>query len=740
MKYILLILTVLIAFYSQAQHITGSVFENTSQGKQPLPGVNIYWQGTNSGTTTDENGNFKVSRKNGKNLLTFSFVGYSSKTIEVDADHPVEVILVPDLELGEITIVEKDRGTYFSTINPISTQHIGIAELHKAACCNLAESFETNPSVDVNYSDAVTGAKQIKLLGLDGVYSLLQTENIPNLRGLATNLGINYIPGPWMESISVSKGAASVLNGYESVAGQINVEYKKPDSNEKLHLNLFSSDEGKVEFNANTSFRIKSDNITSGFLIHAENLSNRLDHNHDGFLDHPLSGQVNVSNRWKFNDHKGFMAQLGINVLHENRLGGQKEFERGMQRNTSNPYGISIETNRFEVYFKIGYVWPDQRTALAYLTNFAGHGTKSFYGVNDYIADESRFYGNLVFTRDLDKNHLHSINTGLSYVFDSYDEDLYGSGFSRSEKVPGVFAEYTFKPGDNFTVLAGLRADFHNLFGTFYTPRMHLKYRIKDHYTIRLSAGKGYRSANVVAENIYLLAGSRPMQWEKDLIQEKAWNYGIGLVQDYLLFNRDLQVNIEFFRTDFQNQLIIDRETSETHIRLMPLAGKSYSNSFQADVRYQPNERLDLTLAYRRNDVWQTIGGRLMEQPLNSRYKGLISLNYYSNLKKWMFDYTVQFNGSGRIPRYGDVWQKQDAVSPDFYAFSPFTIMNAQITRYFRYWNIYVGSENLTDFRQKHPVQGASDPFGQDFDATNVWGPILGRRVYMGLRFTLNYN
>jgi len=309
----------------------------------------------------------------------------------------------------------------------------------------------------------------------------------------------------------------------------------------------------------------------------------------------------------------------------------------------------------------------------------------------------------------------------------------------RKEQVPGIFAEYTLKPNPDFTLLAGIRTDFHNLLGTFVTPRIHLRYNMGEHITIRASAGKGYRTANVISENNYLMASARKMQWSHEVFQEEAWNYGFALVQHYTLWGRELQINAEYFRTDFQTQLVVDRETSASNIILAPLDGQSYSNSLQFDLRYEPIERLDVLLAYRLNDVKQTIGGQLLEKPLTSRYKGLVTFNYTTNLKKWMFDYTVQFNGGGRIPRVHEEWMDRADISGDFFEFSPYTVMNAQITKYFRYWNVYLGAENFTDFKQKNPVAGADNPFGPEFDATNVWGPVMGRRIYLGLRFNLNY-
>ncbi len=730
-KHFIFILLLLPAI-SMAQSLSGVVSGKESDGTNPLPGVNIYWEGTNKGVVSDANGKFEIKKSSNQHMLVFSFVGFNTKTIHVENPGEIEVVLEPNLEIAEVTVVKKDRGTYLQAMATIKTERIGSAELHKAACCNLAESFETNPSVDVNYSDAVTGAKQIRLLGLDGVYSQLQVENLPDLRGLATTFGLSYIPGPWMESIQVSKGASSVTSGYESVAGQINAEIKKPDSGEKLFLNAYGNAHGKLEFNGNTNLKVYKDMISTAILVHASGQTMRNDDNSDGFMDEPLSSQFQFSNRWKFTNYKGFMTQVGVNVLMEDRLGGQMDFEKDMVQSVNNPYGISIKTNRVTGYMKSGIVSKDERSALAILSNFTGHKTNSFYGITDYDANETRFYGSMIFTRDLDKNAKHTLNAGASYVYDNFSESLYGINLDRVEKVPGIFAEYTLKPVENLTFMAGIRTDFHNLYGTLVTPRMHFRYKINDHYTVRANAGKGFRSANIIAENNYLLAGFRTLSWTEKSMLEEAWNYGVSFVQDYTVWDRSLQINAEYFRTDFMSQLVADRESSATEIILSPLDGKSYANSLQFDVRYQPIERLDVLLAYRLNDTKQTINGELKEFPLNSRYKGLINLNYTTNLKKWMFDYTIQFNGGGRLP--------DNLASAGITEFEPFTLMNAQVTKYFRYGSIYAGAENLTNFTQSNPIAGADNPWAAGFDATNIWGPVVGRKVYLGVRFNLNYN
>lgn len=737
-KYSLIFILLIWSAVGFAQKINGTVYEFNDGNKQVLPGVNIFWMGTQQGTSSDSNGKFEIVNKNNHHMLVFSFVGYKNDTIHVhDGDGKnLEIILSENRELGEVRVVEKDRGNYISQIDPIYTEKITGAELHKAACCNLSESFETNPSVDVSYSDAVTGSKQIKLLGLTGLYTSLQTENYPNLRGLATNYGLTYIPGPWMESIQVSKGASSVVNGYESITGQINVEYKKPDSGELLHLNVFAADDGKMEFNANSSHRV-SDKLSTGIFFHAEDISREIDHNHDGFLDHPLSEQYHFINRWKYSTKQGYIAQAGIDLLTEERIGGQLGYKKGSAQGLGNPYGSFIDNQRASMFFKTGYAWPGQHNkSIGFVSNAAFHNTDAAFGKSNYSADETNLYANLIYSSAFSVQPEHLFTLGASYYYDRMNQTFLAKDYSHQESVPGLYFEWTHKQGGLYTLMAGVRADFHNLFGTFYTPRFHFRYAPSEHLTIRTSAGKGYRTANILAENNYLLSSSRSFRFDEIRMLENAWNFGGSVTQQYQLWGRDFSMGAEFYRTSFIDQLVVDTESSATEILFYPLDGKSYANSYQLDVKYQPFDGLDVTVAYRGNDVKQTIGGQLLEKPLTSRYKGLLTLNYTTPGKSWMFDYTWQLNGGGRIPQTPGA----PAMFQPEKEFNSFTVMNAQVTKYFKKWSVYLGAENLTNFSMDHPVIGAEDPNGPWFDATKIWGPVLGRKIYAGLRFTINKN
>ncbi|MBN2175786.1 MAG: TonB-dependent receptor [Bacteroidales bacterium] len=731
----LFIALILISSDVIGQKISGIVYEMTQQKKKvPLPGVNLYWLGTQQGTISDEEGKFELNAAlNNSNLLVASFVGYLNDTLEINNNEKsVEILLSNNKTLDEFVVTGKQSNTFVSQIDPLYVQTITGAELSRAACCNLSESFETNASVDVAYSDAVSGAKKIELLGLHGKYSQMMTENIPNLRGLSTTYGLGYIPGTWMESIQVSKGTSSVVNGYESITGQINIEYKKPDTEERLFLNAYVNHIGKLEGNFNGS--IKLNNRWSTMLyLHGENLNNKVDHNGDSFVDEPLVKQYHVFNRWKY-AHNNYMAQFGVQLLDEDRTAGQVEFDKTENPENSSYYGINIRTKRYQAWGKTGYIFNNNsETSLGFINSYTYHDQSSFFGLTRYNGSENTYYANLILQSEIG-SHKHKYSTGLSYLYDVYKESLNDSIFNRMESVPGVFFQYTYSNEKNLTLLLGVRSDFHNLYGTFITPRVHVKYNFNEHTILRSSIGKGYRSANIIAENSYLLASSRNIIVKPTIKQEEAWNYGINLTQIFNINDRDLNINIEFYRTDFVNQVVVDRDQSVSEINIYNLDGKSFSNSYQIEAVYELIPRLDVVAAFRYNDVQMTISNKLEREPLVNRYKGLFSLAYKTNLDKWQFDFTTQLNGDARLPdtRENPAIYQRPENSPVY------TIMNVQVTKNFRKWNIYLGVENLTDFKQHDPVIAADDPFGPHFDSSIVWGPIMGRKFYGGIKYWIN--
>ncbi|WP_439185569.1 TonB-dependent receptor [Carboxylicivirga taeanensis] len=740
----LLLISRLSVFAQASEEVTGVVKANEKGKNIELVGANVYWADTQIGTVTDFKGEFVIDRYGSNTQLVVSYIGYETDTIDISNNRFVEVVLQSD-ELDEVLVAGKKAGSHMSRMDPMTKVNITGAELCKAACCNLSESFETNASVDVSYSDAATGAKQIQLLGLSGNYVQMMTENIPNFRGLATLYGLNYIPGAWMESIQISKGTSTVVNGYESLTGQINVEYKKPVDSERFFLNMYANHTGRWESNVNGSIHI-NDKWTTAVLAHYSEDQKSTDENDDGFRDEPLLKQVNFINRWDYNNKKGFTSQIGIKVLDENRLGGQMGFtgSRPDDQNIGSAgqlYGINIDTRRYEGFYKAGYMFDDDITSVALVANYSFHEQNSFYGRKQYDASQKSFYANLIF-QSIIGNESNKFSTGLSVQADEFDEQLWMNfmapdtrqWLNRNEFVPGAYFQYTYTLPEHLTIIAGGRVDYHNEFGTMLTPRLHIKYNLTPNTIIRASAGKGYRTPNVLAENSYLLASSRQINITDNIDQEEAWNYGANITQYIDIAGRELTLNAEYYRTDFENQLVVDADQSVNAVYFYNLDGRSYANNFQVEGKYELLRGLDVVAAWRLNDVKTTYNGELMDRPLISRAKGLVNLSYSTPLKKWQFDFTTQFNGEGRIP--------STLSNPEEYrraeSFGAYQVVNAQVTKYFRKWNVYIGAENLGDFKQDNPIIAGSDPFGEHFDSSLIWGPVMGRRFYFGLRFSID--
>lgn len=604
-------------------------------------------------------------------------------------------------------------------------------ELFKAACCNLGESFTTNPSVDVNYTDAATGARQIRLLGLSGTYVQMLTENVPDFRGAAAPYGLGYVPGPWMQSIQVSKGSASVKNGYESITGQINVEYLKPQAERILNVNLYGDTKSRIEanFDANVHLNPK---LSTGILAHYENNFGHHDEDHDGFLDKARVRQYNVMNRWAYVSDR-YIFQAAVSGIDEERRGGQTAHAAhdGTQR-----YVTEVDTRRAAAFAKNAFIFDkDHGTNLALILSATYHDADALYGRRFYDVRQKTGYASLIFETDF--TPVHKLSAGLSLNHDYYNEryrlthdadaEPSGTRSTSRETVPGAYAQYTLNLDEHLVVMAGLRADHSSLHGTFLTPRFHVKYAPTSAFALRLAAGKGYRTVHPLAEMNYLLASNRRLDIAA-LPQEEAWNYGISTDLKLPLFGHMLTLTAEYYFTNFREQVVADYDADVNKITLHGLDGhRSYSHTAQLQADYTFTRGLTATAAFRYNNVRQYSGGRVQEKPLTSRYKGLLTLSYKTPLELWQFDVTATLNGGGRLPYNGDA----DAPT----RFSPYASLNAQVTRWFRHWSVYVGGENLTGYRQKNAVLGAGDPWGERFDATQVWGPVHGAMAYTGLRF-----
>lgn len=733
----LLFTIILCIFISSAfaQSVVGFVYEkDENTGKlMPLPGANIVVIGQNAGTITDKAGKFTLSIPANAQRIAISFIGFRTDTLNVnDIEKLKSVILQKGTDLGEVNVTAGREGSFVQSMNPVLTTVISKDELEKLPCCNLSESFENNASVDVNYSDAVSGAKQIQMLGLAGVYSQLLAENMPFARGIGSTFGLNYIPGTWMESIQVSKGISTVVNGYESITGQINVEYQKPHKADPFHLNLFASTEGRFEANILGALKL-NEKWSTMLLTHGSTMIMAEDKNNDSFADMPVYEQINLMNRWYY-AHNNTELQFGVRFLTDNRQGGQKILHGENEVNQHPLYNTEVDVNRIEAFAKLGYRIPNTvKSGIGSQYSFVRHQQDMVFGNRQYSATQNSVYTNFIFNTMLVDTR-HDLSTGISFMYDDLNQQYNDSVSTFQEYVPGAFVQYTYNLAEKLNVIVGTRLDYNSNFGMFFTPRVHAKYHLFERTTLRASAGKGYRMPYAITENLASLASSRTVYFEEKIQPEEAWNFGISLNQTFEFSeNRVLKLGADFYRTEFVNQMIVNLDRTARAIYFSNLHGKSYSNSFQSDLTLIPHKSFELNASVRWNEVKVNIDNEMLDKPFSPKFKALLAFSYKTRFDKWQFDVTNQYYGKSRIPSTSD-----NPVEYQLSNFSdPYYILHFQITRRFKHIEVYSGVENATDFTQKNPIIAADEPFGGYFDGSLIWGPMSGRVFYAGLRYTI---
>ena len=741
--FILLFCFLPLTIFAQNQ-LKGYVYEaNEEQKENPLPGANLVWLNTTVGTSTEFDGSFSLPLSKTSNQLVISYVGFKTDTITVNSSKTIKHWLEPTTSLDEVVLDSKVKSTSRSYIQSENIQYVSSDELLKAACCNLSESFETNPSIDVNFSDAVTGTKQIKMLGLSSPYILIATENIPSVRGASQAYGLSFIPGTWVESIQITKGAGSVVNGYESISGQINAELQKPMTDDKVFVNMYAATSERLELNTHFNTNV-SKNISTGLYIHGNTHQEEHDRNNDGFLDMPKFNQINVMNRWQYtNTEKGIVSFLNLKYLDDYKQAGQIDFDPDTDKLTTNNWGSEIDTKRYEVSGKFGYVNADiPWQSLGIQMALSNHQQDSYFGLNEYNIEHTSVYSNVIYNSIISDSR-HKIKTGVNFTYDNYDEFALNTNYDRVERSFGGFFEYSFDNLKKLNLTAGLRFDTHNLLGEFITPRFHLRYSPWSKSAFRASFGRGKRSANIFAENQNLFASSRQFSILNNngpvygLDPEIAWNYGVSYLQGFNLFGRKADVTFDFYRTDFKNQVVVDLENAQA-VSFYNLQGSSYANSFQVEVNYEAFNNFDLRTAYKYYDVKTDYQTGKLSKPLTPKHRFFANAGYKTELKnqsQWKFDATFNWLGEQRFSSTID--------NPIQYQLNKFTptvaTLNMQVTKVFSSkFEIYLGGENITNVKQDNPIVSANDPFGTAFDTNFVYGPIFGSMYYTGLRYKLN--
>ena len=730
---------------AQGQQLTGTVMAEDGEGNlTPLQGASVHYSGTSTGTMAGEDGSFSLPHRGGKGWIVASFIGYAADSVAmpVPAGKKLEFVLRPDaMDAGTVVVRGIQQGTSFSRISTTKTENISSIGLMKMACCTLSESFENSATVTVGFTDAVSGSKQVQLLGLAGIYNQMLAENVPTMRGIASTFGWDFTPGPWLESIQISKGASSVVNGYESISGQMNLEFKKPEETEDLFINLFANDALRFEGNVTAATKV-ADNLWTGLLMHGSIEDKGHDDNDDGFLDMPKKKFVNLYNRWLYqNPHSGLESRTGLKFLYEDRTGGQAD-----RPATGRMYTTDIANRNFTVENKTGFpVGSKTGQSLGIITAFTHHEQNSTLGLKEVSGTQNSLYANVLLNSYFGST-MHSYTAGASFSYDHhnllYSDDSPLSltprtDLGREEAVPGLFAQYTYTPTEKLTLMAGVRGDYNSRHGWLVTPRANVRYAPAAFVVLRASAGRGFRSPEPLTDNIGALASSRALHIGNiaDAGMDDAWNWG-GNVSFYIPVwsGRDMVVSFDYFNTRFRRQTIVDTERDPNNVYYYQVLNGSYAEVWQADVSLTLVEGLDLFCAFRYNDTRITLTDGAteyrVEKPLTASYRGLMNLSYATRFRKWVFDLTAQVNGPSRLPSltgYGAPTEH----SPVYWMWF------AQITKNTRRFDIYAGVENIFDYKQRNPIMGAADPFGAGFDSSRIWGPLTGRKIYAGIRLRI---
>ncbi|MBC7448004.1 MAG: TonB-dependent receptor [Hymenobacteraceae bacterium] len=750
-RWLLLSSVVVVAVPSWAQTpalgsppLTGRVAE-ADGAREALPGASVFWLGTRQGTAADAAGRFSIAYPATPPpwRLVVRFLGLRPDTLLLTdrAPNPVAIGLRAPAALGEARVVGQREGHSATSVGQLET--ISTRDLTKSACCNLAESFETNAAVEVSTTDAVSGAKQIQLLGLDGAYSLLTVDNQPALRGLATPYRLNYLAGPWIEAIDIIKGTGSVVNGYEGISGQVNVRLKEPDKAERLHLNVYANDLGKTDYNVVAAAPLTA-RTSAEILLHADYLGHRADRNHDGFLDLPLATQYNGLAKWKYKDGTQWMVELGGGALREVRRAGQTAFGRTDNPFTSAAYGVTSATDRLTAFGRASYTFAGRPyQTIGVLANVTGHEVAAVYGRRPYDGRQTTFQATALM-QGIIGTTAHVWKAGVSFLHDDVRETLNARRpRARRERVPGGFAEYTYQDSHRLTAVAGLRFDHHNLYGPVLTPRLSVKYDFTPETVLRLSAGTGFRVANPVAENSYALTSSRAIIFLDSVLQpERARNVGGSLTRYFAWHGRAGALILDYYHTAFAQQVVADMYADPTALSFSNLRGSSTAQSVQTEVHYEVVKGLEVKAAWKWYDVRSAYtGGYELPRALLPRHRAFLNLAYASAFDKWRFDLTVQWYGQRPLPgldhAHDHAGIAEPAPPPPMRTTPRYAVLNAQVTRAFKQLEVYAGVENLTDYRQPEAIVAADSPFSSRFDAGMVWGPIFGRLTYAGLRYTL---
>ena len=690
-------------------------------------------------TQSDSSGTFSLSIP--ENLPYWFFVkhpDYSLDSFLINTTSPILTLRSLQVVEGAKVSTGNQRFTSLIGNQTIKTEIITSGELKKAACCDLAGCFETQGTVQPMTTNIITNAKELRILGLSGVYNQVLIDGIPLIQGLSYTYGISSIPGTLVDNIFVSKGTTSVLQGFESMVGQINVIPKNPDKSEKLLINVYVNSFGENHYNFNFKHgKGKWRNLVAGQVVQP---AQKWDRDKDNFLDLPQLRRYMLYDKIQYgNENKpGISSTIGIKLLSENRSGGQWQYNQKTDTGSTSVYGQSVKYLQGELYSKTSLMLKNGNK-FALMAATLQHQQNSWFGTVYYKARQYSSYANLQYEHTW-RNH--DFKSGVSFRQLNINENIrfsdtslkrtYQGQYLKDEIIPGLFAENTFKwRADIITLITGLRIDHHNQFGWMATPRMMLKYDISENSILRTSAGSGWRTVNLFSENNALMASSRNIVFKEALQPEKSINWGINYFKKLKAKKLEGYFTIDFYQTRFQNQFFPDYDSDPRLAYIGNFTGKSVANGFQTDLNIKLYKIIEVKAAYNYLDVFRVNNAVKTQLPFNAKHKFLMAISYLPKNKKWRSDLNIHWFGKQRLPNTDQ--------NPDIYRQAPwskaYTTFNLQFTRSWKKLELYGGAENIFDYRQLQPIVSWQNPFSPYFDTSFNWGPTRGRELYIGVRY-----
>jgi len=729
-KYILFFLFGVVLLTPSFAQLHGFVRGVNLSDTLALNGAKIKLLQAKKATFSDSDGKFELYLgKRFPDTLVILSAGYRPDTIllsEKDRFGAISIVLFSD-QLQPEVLVERKAGNGTLKISIAQVERISNGELRRAACCNLSESFETNASVDVNLTDAVSGARKIQLLGLDGVYTQFQLENVPFLRGLETAFGMQSFSGIWLDGIQISKGTGSVVNGHESMAGLINLSVKNPFESDRFLVNVYGNRFGRGELNSIMSHKINERWATTLLLNGAINQT-VIDENRDGFLDLPQFKNVSALNKWQFNGER-MEAQFSVYGYYDDRFAGQSPFSPALF-----PFHMALTNQHLEATAKTGFFGSHPGESLGIINHVKVHRTNGYFGGNSIggqrisSGEEKRYYVSINYDRS-STDGKHTLKSGVSTTLLDITQQAGIIILQRRELTAGPFAEYSLLL-NRLSVQSGVRLDYHSLFGWFFVPRIHAKYALTPKTDLRLTGGKGWRVPNFLIENNSLMASNKfwvlPVE---GVLPEISWNVGGSIASEFQLFNGKATLTLDGYYTWFERQLNIDRDISQAAIVFSYIENQSTALACQAELDWVLSKQFSLRGAYKFLSVQSIYDGTMQQQTMIPTHRLLFTTSWTSKNKRLQADLTANIVGPMRMPHNH---------SATGMAFSPwYPYLFGQVSYQWKQIKAYIGIENILNVKQANPIISAQDPQDPSFDATMVWGPITGINVYGGITYSL---